>query len=232
MLTLPTCSPCPRTGQPSTLPASHGAPVGRLSVPGISLCLSCLCGPPGPAALAKAPPGRQYCWASARSPGAVASRRGRLRLSAPPASFRATHTEISRQCPGEKEPVSDLQLGLDAVEQTALHKTMEAAARDRTEAASQLEAAHSGRGPLYSSWVKSPERTGVNFSVNSNLRDLTPSHQLEVGGGFRISESKCLMQDDTRGMFMETPVFCTSEDGLVSGFGRTVNDNLIDGSCT
>ncbi|XP_044803093.2 inactive histone-lysine N-methyltransferase 2E isoform X3 [Bubalus bubalis] len=143
-----------------------------------------------------------------------------------------SRTEISRQCPGEKEPVSDLQLGLDAVEQTALHKTMEAAAHDRTEAASQLEAAHSGRGPLYSSWVKSPERTGVNFSVNSNLRDLTPSHQLEVGGGFRISESKCLMQDDTRGMFMETPVFCTSEDGLISGFGRTVNDNLIDGSCT
>ena len=128
--------------------------------------------------------------------------------------------------------MSDLQLGLDAVEQTALHKTMEAAAHDRTEAASQLEAAHSGRGPLYSSWVESPERTGVNFSVNSNLRDLTPSHQLEVGGGFRISESKCLMQDDTRGMFMETPVLCTSEDGLVSGFGRTVNDNLIDGSCT
>lgn len=31
---------------------------------------------------------------------------------------------------------------------------------------------------------------------------------------------------------METAVFCASEDGLVSGFGRTVNDNLIDGSCT
>lgn len=141
-------------------------------------------------------------------------------------------TEISRQCPGEKEPASDLQLGLDTVEQTALHKTMETTTHDRTDSNSQLESAHSGRGPLYSSWVKSPERTGVNFSVNSNLRDLTPSHQLEVGGGFRISESKCLMQDDTRGMFMETPVFCTSEDGLVSGFGRTVNDNLIDGSCT
>ncbi|XP_052494505.1 inactive histone-lysine N-methyltransferase 2E [Budorcas taxicolor] len=141
-------------------------------------------------------------------------------------------TEISRQCPGEKEPASDLQLGLNTVEQTALHKTMETTTHDRTDSNSQLESAHSGRGPLYSSWVKSPERTGVNFSVNSNLRDLTPSHQLEVGGGFRISESKCLMQDDTRGMFMETPVFCTSEDGLVSGFGRTVNDSLIDGSCT
>ncbi|XP_057588297.1 inactive histone-lysine N-methyltransferase 2E isoform X4 [Hippopotamus amphibius kiboko] len=143
-----------------------------------------------------------------------------------------SRTEVNRQCPGEKESVSDLQLGLDTVEQTALHKTMETATHDRTESNSQLESAHSGRGPVYSSWVKSPDRTGVNFSVNSNLRDLTPSHQLEVGGGFRISESKCLMQDDTRGMFMETPVFCTSEDGIVSGFGRTVNDNLIDGSCT
>nr|XP_058930471.1 inactive histone-lysine N-methyltransferase 2E isoform X4 [Kogia breviceps] len=143
-----------------------------------------------------------------------------------------SRTEVSRQCPAEKESVSDLQLGLDTVEQAALHKTMETPAHDRTESNSQLESAHSGRGPIYSSWVKSPDRTGVNFSVNSNLRDLTPSHQLEVGGGFRISESKCLMQDDTRGMFMETPVFCTSEDGLVSGFGRTINDSLIDGSCT
>lgn len=128
--------------------------------------------------------------------------------------------------------MSDLQLGLDAIEQTALHKTMETPTHDRTDSNSQLESTHSGRGTIYSSWVKSPDRTGVNFSVNSNLRDLTPSHQLEVGGGFRISESKCLMQDDTRGMFLETPVFCTSEDGLVSGFGRTVNDTLIDGTCT
>ncbi|XP_048195787.1 inactive histone-lysine N-methyltransferase 2E isoform X2 [Perognathus longimembris pacificus] len=143
-----------------------------------------------------------------------------------------SRTDVNRQCPGEKEPVSDLQLGLDAVETTAIHKTMETPTHDRTEPTNQLDSTHPGRGTLYSSWVKSPDRTGVNFSVNSNLRDLTPSHQLEVGGGFRISESKCLMQDDTRGMFMETAVFCTSEDGLVSGFGRTVNDNLIDGSCT
>ncbi|CAO2617008.1 Inactive histone-lysine N-methyltransferase 2E [Lemmus lemmus] len=143
-----------------------------------------------------------------------------------------SRTEISRPCPGEKESVSDLQLGLDAVEPAALQKAMEIPAHDRTEPNSQLDSTHSGRGPMYSSWVKSPDRTGVNFSVNSNLRDLTPSHQLEIGGGFRISESKCLMQDDTRGMFMETAVFCASEDGLVSGFGRTVNDSLIDGSST
>lgn len=143
-----------------------------------------------------------------------------------------SRNEVNRQCPGEKDSATDLHLGLDAVEQTALHKSMETPTHDRTDSNSQLECTHSGRGTIYSSWVKSPDRTGVNFSVNSNLRDLTPSHQLEVGGGFRISESKCLMQDDTRGMFMKTPVFCTSEDGLVSGFGRTINDSLIDGSCT
>ncbi|XP_006882677.1 PREDICTED: histone-lysine N-methyltransferase 2E [Elephantulus edwardii] len=143
-----------------------------------------------------------------------------------------SRNEVSRQCPGEKDAMSDLQLGLDAIEQTAIHKSMETPTHDRTEASSQLESTHSARSMMYSSWVKSPDRTGVNFSVNSNLRDLTPSHQLEVGGGFRISESKCLMQDDTRSMFMETAMFCTSEDGLVAGFGRTVNENLIDGSCT
>ncbi|XP_009959013.1 PREDICTED: histone-lysine N-methyltransferase 2E-like, partial [Leptosomus discolor] len=142
-------------------------------------------------------------------------------------------TDVTRQCTGEMESVSDLQLGLEVIEQSALHKNLEAPPHDRTDSNSQLETAHCGRGTIYSSWVKSPDRTGVNFSMNSNLRDLTPSHQLEVGGGFRISESKCLIQDDARGMFMEASVFCTSEDGIASGFGRTVNnDNLMDGNCT
>ncbi|XP_027607599.1 inactive histone-lysine N-methyltransferase 2E isoform X1 [Pipra filicauda] len=142
-------------------------------------------------------------------------------------------TDVTRQCTGEMESVSDLQLGLEVIEQSALHKNLEAPTHDRTDANSQLETAHCGRGTIYSSWVKSPDRTGVNFSMNSNLRDLTPSHQLEVGGGFRISESKCPIQDDGRGMFMEASVFCTSEDGIAPGFGRTVsNDNLMDGNCT
>ncbi|NWH18572.1 KMT2E methyltransferase, partial [Grus americana] len=142
-------------------------------------------------------------------------------------------TDVTRQCTGEMESVSDLQLGLEVIEQSTLHKNLEAPTHDRTDSNSQLETAHCGRGTIYSSWVKSPDRTGVNFSMNSNLRDLTPSHQLEVGGGFRISESKCLIQDDARGMFMEASVFCTSEDGIASGFGRTVNnDNLMDGNCT
>ncbi|XP_064558945.1 inactive histone-lysine N-methyltransferase 2E isoform X1 [Zonotrichia leucophrys gambelii] len=142
-------------------------------------------------------------------------------------------TDVTRQCTGEMESVSDLQLGLEVIEQSALHKNLEAPTHDRTDSNSQLETAHCGRGTIYSSWVKSPDRTGVNFSMNSNLRDLTPSHQLEVGGGFRINESKCLIQDDARGMFMEASVFCTSEDGIAPGFGRTVNnDNLMDGNCT
>ncbi|XP_044279170.1 inactive histone-lysine N-methyltransferase 2E isoform X5 [Varanus komodoensis] len=142
-------------------------------------------------------------------------------------------TDGTRQCSVEKETASDLQLGLEAIEQSALHKTLDTPCHDRTDANNQLETSHCGRGTVYSTWVKSPDRTGVNFSINSNLRDLTPSHQLEVGGGFRISESKCLIPDDARGMFMETPGFCTSEDGLTAGFGRTVNsDNLMDGNCT
>ncbi|XP_031794577.1 inactive histone-lysine N-methyltransferase 2E isoform X2 [Sarcophilus harrisii] len=143
-------------------------------------------------------------------------------------------TDITRQCTGDKESVSDLQTGVDVVEQhAAISKTMETPSQDRTDSNSQLEPSPCGRGTIYSSWVKSPERTGVNFSsVNSNLRDLTPSHQLEVGGGFRVSESKCLVQDDSRGVFMETSVFCSSEDGLPPGFGRTINDSTIEGSCT
>ncbi|KFO29072.1 Histone-lysine N-methyltransferase MLL5, partial [Fukomys damarensis] len=131
-----------------------------------------------------------------------------------------SRTEAGRPGMGEKEPASDLHLGLDAVEPAALLQALEAPAHDRPEPAA-----------LYPSWVKSPDRAGV-FSVNSNLRDLTPSHQLEVGGGFRVSESKCLMQDDARAAFLEAAVFCTAEDGLLSGFGRTVTDALMDGSCT
>ncbi|KAL8219341.1 UNVERIFIED_CONTAM: Histone-lysine N-methyltransferase 2E [Gekko kuhli] len=142
-------------------------------------------------------------------------------------------TDGARQCSGEKETTADLQLGVEVIEQSALHQPLDTPGHDMTDSSSQLETAQCGRGTVYSTWVKSPDRTGVNFSVNSNLRDLTPSHQLEVGGGFRVSESKCLIPDDARGMFLEVPVFCTSEDGLVAGFGRTVSsDTLMDGSCT
>lgn len=127
----------------------------------------------------------------------------------------------------EKEPAADLHLGLDAGEPAALLKAAEA-----PEPAGPLDASQPGRAAPYAPWVKSPDRSGLGFPVNSNLRDLTPSHQLEVGGGFRVSETKCLLQEDARAVFMDTAVFCPSEDGLVSAFGRTVHDALMDGNCT
>lgn len=145
-----------------------------------------------------------------------------------------SRTEVNRQCPSESESAVDLHLGLDINEHTALQNNMEPLSRDRTDSNSQQENAHCGRGVVYSSWIKSPERTGVNFSaVNSNLRDLTPSHQLEVGGGFRMSDSKCLIQEDARSMYMDGLVFCSSEEGLVTGFGRALgSDGVFDGNGT
>ncbi|XP_075455783.1 inactive histone-lysine N-methyltransferase 2E isoform X9 [Ascaphus truei] len=144
-----------------------------------------------------------------------------------------SRTDGSRQCPAEKEAAPDLHLGLDVTE--ALQTNVEPLPQDRTDSNSQQETAHCGRGTVYSStWIKSPDRTGVNFSsMNSNLRDLTPSHQLEVGGGFRMNESKCLIQEDSRGMFMDASVFCASEEGLMSGFGRSLSaDGVMDGNGT
>ncbi|XP_058841467.1 inactive histone-lysine N-methyltransferase 2E isoform X5 [Acipenser ruthenus] len=58
---------------------------------------------------------------------------------------------------------------------------------ERCDPAAQGEALFTARGGAV--WMKSPERSSLTFSpVNSNLRDLTPSHTLELGGGFRVSE--------------------------------------------
>ncbi|XP_072003305.1 inactive histone-lysine N-methyltransferase 2E [Engystomops pustulosus] len=145
-----------------------------------------------------------------------------------------SRTELNRQCTPESDSTVDLHMALEINEHTALQKNMEPSSRDRTDSNSQQENAHCGRGAVYSSWIKSPERTGVNFSsVNSNLRDLTPSHQLEVGGGFRMSESKCLLQEDARSMYMDGSIFCSSEEGLVAGFGRALSsDGVLDGNGT
>ncbi|XP_061496416.1 inactive histone-lysine N-methyltransferase 2E isoform X6 [Rhineura floridana] len=59
----------------------------------------------------------------------------------------------TRQCSGEKETASDLQLGLEAIEQCALHKTLENPCHDRIDASSQLETAHCGRGTVYPTWM-------------------------------------------------------------------------------
>ncbi|XP_053572523.1 inactive histone-lysine N-methyltransferase 2E isoform X2 [Bombina bombina] len=141
--------------------------------------------------------------------------------------------DASRQSSGENETAPELQLGLDVNEHSALQKNIEPLTQERTDSNSQQETALCGRGNMFPTWVQSPDRTGVNFSpMNSNLKDLTPSHQLEVGGGFRMNESKCLIQEDSRGMFMDASIiFCSSEEGLMSGFGRTLNgDSILDGN--
>lgn len=145
-----------------------------------------------------------------------------------------SRTELNRQCPSESESVPDHHLGHELNEHGALQNNMEPLSRDRTESSSQQETAHCGRGTVFPPWIKSPERTGVNFSaVNSNLRDLTPSHQLEVGGGFRMNDSKCLIQEDARTMFMDGSMFCPAEEGLMTGFGRALSsDCVLDGNGT
>ncbi|XP_053320214.1 inactive histone-lysine N-methyltransferase 2E isoform X9 [Spea bombifrons] len=141
-------------------------------------------------------------------------------------------TDANRQCPTENDTAPDLNPGLETSEQNTVQKNMESVSQDRTDSNSQQETALCTRGTIYPTWIKSPDRTGVNFSpVNSNLRDLTPSHQLEVGGGFRMNESKCLIQEDSRGMFLDASVY--SEETLLSGFGRTLSvDGVLDGNGT
>ncbi|KAM9328081.1 inactive histone-lysine N-methyltransferase 2E isoform 3-T5 [Pholidichthys leucotaenia] len=95
----------------------------------------------------------------------------------------------------------------------------------------------------YPSWIKSPERgptgpAGLNFSpVNSNLRDLTPSHTLEpLAAPFRPETST----GSTAGggsLVGSQPAFCegqgqlyypSTEEGSSLGFTRSLNG---DGSC-
>ncbi|XP_072097645.1 inactive histone-lysine N-methyltransferase 2E isoform X6 [Mobula birostris] len=143
-----------------------------------------------------------------------------------------SRTEIS-QCISGMESVSELHTGFELCEQHTLHKDLDCPIHhDRTDASSQSEPTYSGMGSVYSSWMKSPERPNLNFSpLNSNLRDLTPSHQLEIGGGFRANESK-MLQDDTRLSFPEGTGYYCSEDGMIN-FGKGINgDSMTEGSCT
>ncbi|KAM9313084.1 inactive histone-lysine N-methyltransferase 2E [Gastrophryne carolinensis] len=145
-----------------------------------------------------------------------------------------SRTELNRPCSSESESVSDHNLGLELNEHSALQNNMEPLSRDRTDSNSQQETAHCGRGTVYQSWIKGPEGTAMNFAAhNSNLRDLTPSHQLEVGGGFRLNDPKCLIQEDARTIFMDGTMFCPTDEGLMTGFGRTLSgDGIVDGNGT
>ncbi|XP_078275816.1 inactive histone-lysine N-methyltransferase 2E isoform X7 [Rhinoraja longicauda] len=143
-----------------------------------------------------------------------------------------SRTEMN-QCNSGIESVSELQAGFELCEQRALHKDLDCPIHhDRTDTNSQSDPIYSGMGSVYSSWMKSPEQPSLNFSpLNSNLRDLTPSHQLEIGGGFRANELK-MLQDDTRLSFPEGTGYYCSEDGMIN-FGKGINgDSMTEGGCT
>lgn len=73
--------------------------------------------------------------------------------------------------------------------------------------------------PSYPSWVKSPEGGGLSFStVNSNLRDLTPSHTLEPGA-FRA---------DSGLSFREGGLFYTcADEGGTLAMARSLGGDLL-----
>ncbi|KAJ1161270.1 hypothetical protein NDU88_001757 [Pleurodeles waltl] len=143
----------------------------------------------------------------------------------------STHN-TGKQCTEEKDSVSDLKLGLEIIEQSALHKLLKEPFHERSSSSGQQETGLCGQDTNSSICVKSPDKTSSNIFSNSNLRDLTPSHHLEIGSGFRLNDSKCLIQDDSKHVFTEATVFCTSEDGFISVFGRTIGNDSMDGNCT
>ncbi|XP_007232774.3 inactive histone-lysine N-methyltransferase 2E isoform X2 [Astyanax mexicanus] len=75
-------------------------------------------------------------------------------------------------------------------------------------------------------WMKSPERGGLSFSpVNSNLRDLTPSHTLEIGA-FRPEAAAA-------GGFSEgAPYYPCSEEGGGMAFTRSLSVDGTEGGGT
>lgn len=66
----------------------------------------------------------------------------------------------------------------------------------------------------YHTWIKSPERGGLSFSsVNSNLRDLTPSHTLDMGA---FSEA--------------TSYYPCAEEGGNAAFTRSLSGDASEGA--
>ncbi|KAJ8261882.1 hypothetical protein GJAV_G00159520 [Gymnothorax javanicus] len=72
--------------------------------------------------------------------------------------------------------------------------------------------------PPFQSWIKSPERGSLSFSqVNSNLRDLTPSHTLDPGA-FRPDPAPAPSAAFGEG----TLYYPCSEEGVALGFARSL----------
>lgn len=88
------------------------------------------------------------------------------------------------------------------------------------------EAASTSETPVSSlpPWMKSPDRGSLSFSsMNSNLRDLTPSHTLELGA-YRPDSTSAIPFSET------APFFSCSEEGSGVPFARSLSgDGGADG---
>uniref|UniRef100_W5NEJ9 Lysine methyltransferase 2E (inactive) n=1 Tax=Lepisosteus oculatus TaxID=7918 RepID=W5NEJ9_LEPOC len=80
--------------------------------------------------------------------------------------------------------------------------------------------------PSYPPWMKSPDRGPLSFSpVNSNLRDLTPSHTLELGGAFRPTDPPGSNYSSEGGLY-----YPCAEEGGALGFTRALGgDGIAEG---
>uniref|UniRef100_A0A3B4BYD1 Lysine (K)-specific methyltransferase 2E n=1 Tax=Pygocentrus nattereri TaxID=42514 RepID=A0A3B4BYD1_PYGNA len=109
-----------------------------------------------------------------------------------------------------------------------LPETHDMAADEGMEAESSTETPTTSEPPAssYHPWMKSPERGGLSFSpVNSNLRDLTPSHTLEMGA-FRPEAA-------TSGSFSEgVPYYPCTEEGGAMTFTRSLSGDGTEGGGT
>ncbi|XP_030624778.1 inactive histone-lysine N-methyltransferase 2E isoform X2 [Chanos chanos] len=146
-----------------------------------------------------------------RSPSLLASPSVKAVVSEPPSQDSALPA-------GAQSP----HLTLTEPQDSAMEDTADTAAESNTEAPTTSTDAPASS---YPPWIKSPER-GLSFSpVNSNLRDLTPSHTLEMGA-FR--------PETATGTFSEgTPFYPCSEEGSTMAFTRSLSgDSTTEGGGT
>lgn len=157
----------------------------------------------------------------------------------PPPCVRAPcadglQTEAKMSVPESPQPpvVESMDFGEDRADCGLVEATNEASSSAETCASSSS----------YPGWIKSPERgptgpAGLNFSpVNSNLRDLTPSHTLEpLAAPFRPEAAAGAAAGPTGGSGpsagSQTPFsegqgqlfYPCSEEGTSLGFSRSLN---------
>ncbi|XP_062853091.1 inactive histone-lysine N-methyltransferase 2E isoform X2 [Trichomycterus rosablanca] len=134
--------------------------------------------------------------------------------SSPEPSRRPSTQEVDRAPSLLTSPVRKPSLAETAPQESqsparSLHEPQEAPLDEGAEGDGGAEASSSS----YHAWMKSPERGGVSFSsVNSNLRDLTPSHTLEMGA---FNEA--------------APYYPCAEDGGSAAFTRVLGGDAAEG---